>query len=210
MIGRRSVLAGLVLGSGMSSIGLGASCIVTPSQIEGPFYPVEFGELDADLTRIEGGSTRASGEVIEILGQVTDEKCKPLTGAVVEIWQANSIGRYAHPRDRGVERQLDPNFQGYGRIRLDKQGKYRFITIKPGSYPAMGSWVRPPHIHVRVTAKETSSFTTQMYFAGEQLNEADHLLQRLNLGERTSLIVPFDETREDGVKSGIFNVVLKV
>ena len=66
MIGRRSVLAGLVLGSGMSSIGLGASCIVTPSQVEGPFYPVEFGELDADLTRVEGGSTRASGEVIEI------------------------------------------------------------------------------------------------------------------------------------------------
>jgi protocatechuate 3,4-dioxygenase beta subunit len=210
MMDRRGLLVGLAAGSGALSLNslVHAGCLLTAQQVEGPFYPIEIGEQDRDLTHVAGGVSRALGEVVEISGKVIDERCNPVGGAMLEIWQANSMGRYFHPRDYQGDRPLDPNFQGYARLRTDEKGRYGFITVKPGSYEAMGSWVRPPHIHFCVRAPGNSSFTTQMYFAEEPLNETDYILQKLDLTQRRGLIVSLHKTRADGVKGGEFDLVV--
>ena len=146
-VSRRGVLAGLAFGAVTLTTGslAKAACTVTGYQVDGPFYPLTLPtEQDADLTHLAGGSGQASGEVIEVMGHVRDGECQPVPGCVIEVWQANTYGRYAHPLDQPKGRPLDPNFQGYARIATDKDGSYRFLTIKPGSYAAIGNWVRPP------------------------------------------------------------------
>ncbi|MEE8505163.1 MAG: protocatechuate 3,4-dioxygenase [Kiloniellales bacterium] len=209
-LSRRRLLTGLTAGVALLATGRGAraACALTAHQMDGPFYPVAVQENDWDLTRVSGGSGRAEGEVIEVTGQVLDAQCKPLAGCVIEVWQANVHGRYAHPRDRGEDRLLDPNFQGYARLPTDKNGNYRFVTITPGSYPAMGDWIRPPHIHFKVHAPFNPSVTTQMYFAGHPLNDKDLLLAPLGPAERAALEVSFDKVGADGVRRGIFNPIL--
>ena len=125
-----------------------------------------------------------------------------------QIWQANANGRYAHPRDGAEDRPLDPNFQDYARVLTDENGEYRFITIKPGSYTAMGPWLRPLHIHVHVGAPFNPSVTTQMYFAGDPHKADDRLLQELKPSQRSVLEVSFEQTKADGTKAGNFNLVL--
>ncbi len=100
---------------------------------------------------------------------------------------------------------MDPNFQGYARIATDKDGRYRFLTIIPGSYPAIGDWVRPRQIHFKVHAPFNPTVTTQMYFAGEPLNDKDLLLAPLSPEQRASLEVSFDTVRADGIRTGVFN-----
>ena len=209
-LARRRLLAGLTAGAALIAGGRAAraACALTAPQIDGPFYPVAIGEDDWDLTRVSGGSGRAEGEVIEVVGQVLDAQCKPLPGCVIEVWQANIHGRYSHPRDQGEDRPLDPNFQGYARVPADGEGRYRFLTIVPGSYPAMGDWVRPPHIHFKVHAPFNPSMTTQMYFAGHPLNDKDLLLAPLAPEQRAGLEVAFDDRGADGVRRGTFNPVL--
>jgi protocatechuate 3,4-dioxygenase beta subunit len=185
-----------------------AACALTPSQVAGPFYPQTIQDYDWDLTSVSGGTGRAEGEVIEVTGQVLDAKCQPLPGSVLEVWQANVHGRYNHPGDKLTDRPLDPNFQGYARIVADKVGRYRFLTIIPGSYPAIGDWVRPPHIHFKVHAPFNPSVTTQMYFAGEPLNDKDLLLAPLSSGQRAALEVSFDTVRADGIRTGVFNATI--
>lgn len=208
---RRTVLAGLGFGAVTLATGrlAGAACMATGHQIDGPFYPlVPPVEQDADLTQVPGGSGRAAGEVIEVIGQVRDVKCQPVPGCIIEVWQANAHGRYAHPRDEPKGRPLDANFQGYARIATDKEGFYRFLTIRPGSYAAIGDWIRPPHIHLTVHAPFNPSLTTQMYFAGDPLNEKDLLQTELSPEQRATLQVAFDTKRADGVRVGTFNLVL--
>ena len=207
---RRRLLAGLTAGAALIATGRAAkaACALTAPQIDGPFYPTAVQDFDWDLTRVSGGSGRAEGEVIEVIGQVLDAQCKPLPGCVVEVWQANVHGRYSHPRDRGDDRPLDPNFQGYARLPTDKEGRYRFVTIVPGSYAAMGDWVRPPHIHYKVHAPFNPSMTTQMYFAGHPLNDKDLLLAPLTPAQRAGLEISFDAKGADGIRRGTFNPVL--
>ena len=209
-LARRRLLAGLTAGAALIAGGRAAraACALTAPQIDGPFYPVAIGEDDWDLTRVSGGSGRAEGEVIEVVGQVLDAQCKPLPGCVIEVWQANVHGRYRHPRDRADDRPLDPNFQGYARLPTDKEGRYRFVTIVPGSYAAMGDWVRPPHIHYKVHAPFNPSMTTQMYFAGDPLNDKDLLLAPLTPAQRAGLEVAFEAKGADGIRRGTFNPVL--
>ncbi len=185
-----------------------AACAITRGQTEGPFYPVAIEDFDWDLTRVAGGSGRAEGEVIEVIGQIQDNKCRPLAGCEVEIWQANTHGRYRHPRDGPRGRPLDPNFQGYAKLTTDKDGRYRFLTIVPGPYPAMADWIRPPHIHFKVRAPFHSPVTTQMYFAGHALNDKDALLAPLSPAQRASLEVPFDKISANGIRTGTFNLTL--
>ena len=150
----------------------------TPGEIVGPFYPVlKPLDQDADLTMIAGKAGRAQGQVIHLTGRVLNVKGEPVQGARVEIWQANSHGRYTHSSDTNPA-PLDPNFDGFSVQFTDAEGRYRFKTIKPGAYPANPTWMRPPHIHFEVTGK-TNRLTTQMYFPGEPLNEKDILLQGL-------------------------------
>lgn len=129
-----------------------ASCFLpkTPSQPEGPFYPITpQSDKDTDLTRVEGLSGSAKGQIILVQGIVSDEKCIPIRGARVEIWQACATGRYNHPGDEsGLE--LDDHFQYWGIATTDAYGEYYFKTILPGSYPAGEGWIRPPHIHFKI------------------------------------------------------------
>ncbi|HET9231736.1 MAG TPA: hypothetical protein VFO00_10645, partial [Vitreimonas sp.] len=106
----------------------------TPTQVEGPFFPVDTAiERDADLTRLAGRSERALGQVIELAGRVIGTNGAPIGGARLELWQANAAGRYMHPRDTGAA-PLDPNFQGYALLQTDVAGRFNVVSIKPGAY----------------------------------------------------------------------------
>ncbi len=121
----------------------------------------------------------AQGQLIRIEGRILDEDGRPVRGAVVELWQANAAGRYRHALDRR-DAPLDPDFIGNGRVRADEEGRYGFLTIKPGAYPVPveDTWWRPPHVHVSVLGPSTlSRLVTQMYFPGDPLNEWDRILQ---------------------------------
>ncbi|NGP54131.1 protocatechuate 3,4-dioxygenase [Thioalkalivibrio sp. XN8] len=180
----------------------------TPRQSEGPFYPVhEQRDTDADMTHIEGHAARAVGEVVEVSGRVLDEEGNPIADALVDVWQANSHGRYAHERDRNPA-PLDEHFQGWARLMTDAEGRYRIHTIKPGAYPVRPDWSRPPHIHFKVARRGYHELTTQMYFAGDPLNERDLLLQSLSESGRDMLVVEFSSTASGDAQQGKFDIVL--
>ena len=127
------------------------------------------GELDHDLTRQHDGEP--IGERITVSGRVFDTEGKPLRNTLVEIWQANACGRYRHRWDR-FPAPLDPNFSGAGRCVTDDEGRYRFVTIKPGPYPwgnHYNAW-RPAHIHFSLLGRAFAQrLVTQMYFPGDPL-----------------------------------------
>lgn len=177
----------------------------TPREIEGPFYPVvDQADKDADLTRIGPGGAIAEGEIVRVEGRVLDQTGAPLAGAVVDIWQANAAGRYAHERDPNPA-PLDPKFQGWAIMTTDENGRYGFKTVKPGAYPASDDWWRPPHIHFKVARRGYRELTTQMYFDGEALNDIDHLLQEHDAKEQASVIAQ----RHAETGAYVFDVVLR-
>jgi protocatechuate 3,4-dioxygenase beta subunit len=162
----------------------------TPGQILGPFYPVAKPlDQDADLTAISGRNGRAVGEVIEVMGRIINRRGEPVAGARIEIWQANTHGRYTHPSDRNIA-PLDPNFEGYALLTTDNEGNYRFRSVKPGAYPEDSGTMRAPHIHFDVLGR-SNRLVTQMYFAGEPLNDKDRIIQTAG-ANRHRLIVPFE------------------
>jgi len=171
----------------------------TPAQTEGPFYPVDTQtERDWDLTQLNGRTRTAAGEKIYIIGHITDQNCDPVEGAVVEIWQAAASGRYNHPGDSsGLA--LDPDFQYWGRVLTDAEGRYLFKTIIPGDYPASSSWQRPPHIHYKVQKRGFRELTTQMYFGGHNLNDRDLILNAIPTVERAKVIVDMQEPGNDPI-----------
>ena len=196
---RRQLLEMAVALSGLTISGAASSLFAqdvkyrrTPNEVLGPFYPVVKPlDQDADLTIIAGGQERAQGKVIHLTGRVLNTKGEPVQGARVEIWQANTFGRYANPADQNLAAPIDPNFQGYGVQITDAEGRYRFKTIKPGPYPVdpkNPTWIRPPHIHFDVTGK-TSRMVTQLYFEGEALNEKDLLLQGLGARQNKESVI---------------------
>jgi protocatechuate 3,4-dioxygenase beta subunit len=147
-------------------------------ELSGPVFGVtDVTELDADLTRQHLGEPL--GERITVTGRVLDHAGRPVRGQLVEIWQANASGRYAHQRDQHPA-PLDPNFTGAGRCLTDDQGGYRFTTIKPGAYPWRNhdnAW-RPAHIHFSLFGTAfTQRLITQMYFPGDPLFPYDPILQ---------------------------------
>ena len=151
---------------------------LTPEQIMGPFYPISRPlDSDMDLTVIKGRQGRAQGKVIHLTGRVLNSKGEPVRGAKVELWQANTHGRYAHTTDTNPA-PLDPNFQGYGVQVTGAEGRYHFKTIKPGAYPVGPDLMRPPHIHFDVMGKN-DRLVTQLYFPGEPLNEKDDIFRDL-------------------------------
>ena len=151
---RREFLAaglGAAVATGIGGLTVKASTAdVTPPVEEGPFYPIhEQAERDFDLTRFNRTSERAEGELVIVEGQVLDDAGNPVADAFVDVWQANTWGRYHHEKDPNPAPR-DPNFQGWAQIVADKQGRYRLLTIKPGAYPVDKNWTRPPHIHFKV------------------------------------------------------------
>ncbi|HEY6469637.1 MAG TPA: protocatechuate 3,4-dioxygenase subunit beta [Candidatus Dormibacteraeota bacterium] len=140
---------------------------------------ITIGPLDHDLTRQHEGEPL--GERITISGAVRDEEGAPVAGALVEVWQANAAGRYAHVSDQHPA-PLDPNFSGAGRCLTDDEGRYHFITIKPGAYPWRNhpnAW-RPAHVHFSVFSDAFAQrLVTQMYFLGDPLLPLDPLFNAM-------------------------------
>ena len=146
------------------------------SELTGPLYGESaVGPLNNDLTRNATVNGEPLGERIIVIGRVLDDAGRPVPNALIEIWQANAAGRYRHHRDEHPS-PLDPNFSGAGRVLTDKQGEYRFTSIRPGAYPWLNhdnAW-RPPHIHFSVFGTQfISRLITQMYFPGDPLLPLD-------------------------------------
>lgn len=202
-----TALSGFALSGATRSL-LARSLEPTAGQIMGPFYPVlKPLDQDADLTVISGKPGRAKGQIIHLMGRVLDLDGKPIPDARIERWQANTYGRYDHPRDPNTA-PLDPNFQGYGVQHTDGQGRYRFKTIKPGPYPVSDAWTRTPHIHFDIRSR-TDRLVTQMYFPGEPLNEEDQLLQGASDQESllAKLMPPTEEMEADS-RIAVWDIVL--
>ncbi len=182
---RTGVAGGAVAGASVASAG---ELKRTPTETEGPFYPVVVQkDKDFDLTKIEGLEGAAKGDAIFIVGSVWDTEGNPVEDATVDLWQANAAGRYRHPHDENPA-PLDPSFQGWAILSSGKDGKFKVKTVKPGAYPASEGWNRPPHIHFKVTKKGYTELTTQMYFPGEVLNDKDLILKKETKEGRESLI----------------------
>lgn len=136
---------------------------------------------ELDMTRLGPDLPRAEGTPIEVTGTVTDENGRPLRGVLLEIWNANTHGRYAHVEDHSGLK-LDPYFLGLGRVLTDDSGGYRFWTIEPGAYlarPDIGRW-RPKHVHLSLRGGG-ARLITQMYFAGDPHNDGDPM--RILMGD---------------------------
>ncbi len=154
----------------------------TPSQTEGPFYPVALpADTDFDLLRT-GSVAYGKGQPAWLEGVVTDTRGVPVSGAVVEIWQCDQDGHYHHPGDGG---KADPAFQGFGRVAVGKDGRYRFRTLKPAPYSG-----RTPHIHVKVRLDRQELLTTQFYVQGDPGNARDSLWRRLGEQGQAALTKP--------------------
>ena len=181
----------------------------TSEQVLGPFYPVHLpADQDADLTIIAGKEGRALGQVLYLSGRVINVRGEPVADAELEIWQANAAGRYAHSSDRNPA-PLDPNFEGYAKIRTGPDGGYRLKTIKPGAYPATPTSTRPPHIHFDVKSR-ANRLVTQMYFEGEALNDKDEILQ--SASRKEGLIARYStpsSQQELNALVAVWNIVLR-
>ncbi len=204
--GAGTLAAGYIVGLAGAANAVAAE--KTPAQPEGPFYPVRDQlDKDADMTRVAGRTASALGAPILLSGKVVDVATgQPLVGALVEFWQACESGKYNHPRDPN-NAPLDPNFQYWAQVVTDSDGRFGLKTIKPGAYPAGGGWVRPPHIHVKVHKAGYPSLTTQLYFAGDEYNDADQILGRLTPAQRDLVTVDFKED-QSGVVRGDWTVYL--
>ena len=164
------------------------------TEVTGPLLGAErVTAADADLTRRHGGEPL--GERIILTGRVLDSGGRPVPDTLVEIWQANSSGRYAHGVD-DHDAPLDPNFDGAGRCMTDSEGRYRFVTIKPGAYPwknHLNAW-RPAHVHFSLFGRAfTQRLITQMYFPGDPLFAQDPIFNSVpDPKARERMIARFD------------------
>ncbi|MGY8768294.1 MAG: dioxygenase family protein [Pirellulales bacterium] len=178
----------------------------TPQETAGPFYPVMAQkDKDFDLTKIEGHKKSAKGQAVFIQGQILDTDGNPVEDATVDLWQANAAGKYRHPHDPNSA-PIDEDFQGWAIVPSGKKGKFQFKTIIPGAYPATKTWMRPPHIHFKVSKRGYDEMVTQMYFPGHKLNEPDRLLNRKTAAEQKMMIA----TKLDGdIETYSYNIVLQ-
>ncbi|SCK38568.1 protocatechuate 3,4-dioxygenase beta subunit [Variovorax sp. HW608] len=185
---RRAVAAALI---GMPALWLGARAqtpptrrMLTPAQTEGPFYPVEIPkDSDYDLLRNGDRPPYATGHPAWVEGTVTDIAGRPVAGAQVEIWQCDEAGHYHHPGDGN---RADAAFQGFGRVTVGADGRYRFHTIRPVPYSG-----RTAHIHVKVKLDRRELLTTQLYVAGDPGNARDGIWRSLDESARAAVTVPF-------------------
>jgi len=156
----------------------------TTSQTVGPYFSI-------GLTRrnkVDLASPGVSGERITIVGRVLDGDGNAVPDALIEIWQANSHGKYAHPED-DQKKPLEPGFDGYGRIPTDENGRFSFTTVKPGAVPGPNGKDQAPHIAVSVFARGLlRRLVTRIYFPDEPANTGDFVLNLVEPGRRGTLI----------------------
>ncbi len=180
--------------------------------VAGPVFGDEALEpLDNDLTRQHEGEPL--GERIVVTGRVLDEDGRPVRNALVEVWQANAAGRYRHSVDRHPA-PLDPNFSGAGRCLTDDEGRYRFVTVKPGAYPwgnHPNAW-RPSHVHFSLFGRQfTERLVTQMYFPGDPLLPHDPIFHAVRDPRARELLVArldLDVTEPDWALGFVWDIVL--
>ena len=146
----------------------------SPLDTSGPAFPKRFvKQSEADLT--QWGKGAPLGEKMILVGRVLDDAGRPVRSALVELWQCNAAGRYAHPVDQH-DAPLDPNFLGRGQVLTDDAGEFRFVTIKPGAYPWRNhpfGW-RPAHLHFSLFGSTNAErLITQMFFPGDPLLPID-------------------------------------
>src|SRR5688500_12172722 len=166
-ISRRNLVLGGAALVGFAAAARAQKLVPTSGQDLGPFYPVvRPRDEDADLTRLRGARGVARGEPINVIGRVVDLRGQPVRGVRLELWQAHDVR---------ADAALDPNFQGYAALITDRDGRFKFRTIKPAAYKIPGD-VRTPHIHFDVHGR-SERLVTQMYFPGEPLNERDFILR---------------------------------
>ncbi len=165
----------------------------TLTELTGPvFGHGAVSALDHDLTRQHAGEPLGQRIIVE--GRVLDESGRPVPSTLIEVWQANAAGRYAHKSD-GWNAPLDPNFSGGGRTLTDSDGRYRLVSIRPGAYPwgnHHNAW-RPAHIHFSLFGQAfLSRLVTQMYFPGDPLFALDPIYNSVPEGARDRLISQLD------------------
>jgi protocatechuate 3,4-dioxygenase, beta subunit len=197
-------LAAAVLLPAARAMGQPAALAPTPSQPEGPFYPKTIpADHDSDLTRIVGRAAQASGTPLYFSGRVLARDARPIVNARVELWQCDVHGRYHHAGDDTGPR--DDNFQGYGLVTTDGDGRYAFKTIRPVPYSG-----RTPHLHVRVRPVGGEPLTTQIYIAGDSA-DGDFVLAGTpaDARERLTMVLAPAAARESGALAGSFDFVIR-
>jgi len=185
----------------------------TLSEVTGPTdrWDRLMGTALADLTTQHKGTPL--GQRIIVTGRVLDETGRPVPNTVLEVWQANAAGRYIHIKDQW-DAPIDPNFTGAGRVITDEQGRYRFITIRPGAYPwgnHKNAW-RPAHIHLSLLGPAFATrLVTQLYFPDDPLIEIDPIANAVPLPYRQRLVCRFDiaSTQPNWALGYLFDIVLK-
>ena len=185
----------------------------TLTEVTGPLLgDGRVGELDHDLTRQHVGEPQ--GQRIIVHGRVLDGDGRPVPRTLVEVWQTNAAGRYAHDRDQHPA-PLDPNFTGVGRCLTDDQGGFRFVTVQPGAYPWKNhpnAW-RPAHIHFSLFGRAFAQrLITQMYFPGDPLFEFDPIFNSIrDQRARERLVSSFDlsETVPEWALAYRWDIVLR-
>ncbi len=182
------------------------------TETTGPLLTGDIGPNDHDLTRQHAGEPL--GQRIIVSGQVRDADGRPVPDALVEVWQANAAGRYAHARDTWPA-PLDPNFTGGGRVVTGPDGSYSFTTVRPGAYPwgnHRNAW-RPAHIHFSLFGRAfTQRLVTQMYFPDDPLLAFDPIFTAVpDAAARQRMVSAFDmdATRPDWALAFRFDIVLR-
>jgi len=156
----------------------------TTSQTVGPYFAIGLTRLKRDNLAPLG----VTGERVVIAGRVLDGDGNPVPDALIELWQANAHGKYAHPDDP-QSKPLEPGFHGYGRVPTDEQGRFQFTTIKPGPVPGPDGKQQAPHIAVSVFSRGLERrLVTRIYFPGEPANESDYALRLVPAERRSTLI----------------------
>jgi protocatechuate 3,4-dioxygenase, alpha subunit len=156
----------------------------TSSQTIGPFLHIGTDWLVTDNLAGPG----VTGEKVIVEGRIVDGDGKGVGDAIVEIWQANSHGRYAHPEDT-QEKPLEPAFKGFGRVTTNDDGRFAFTTIKPGRVPAAGGGMQAPHLNVAIFMRGMlKHLFTRIYFPGDSANAEDPVLAIVPAARRDTLV----------------------
>jgi protocatechuate 3,4-dioxygenase alpha subunit len=156
----------------------------TTSQTVGPFFKIGLQWLEQSSL----ASSVATGERVKIQGRVLDGDGVSVPDAILEVWQANSHGKYAHPED-AQDKPLDPPFTGFGRIPVDETGTFQFVTIKPGSVPGPEGAAQAPHLLVSIFMRGLlKRLVTRIYFPDDERNASDPILNLVDPARRATLI----------------------
>jgi protocatechuate 3,4-dioxygenase alpha subunit len=156
----------------------------TASQTVGPFFHIGMEKLL--ISDIAGPG--AKGERLSIQGRVLDGDGKPVPDAILEFWQANAVGKYAHPAD-AQSKPVDPKFNGFGRVATGADGSFSVSTIKPGAAPGAQGAMQAPHIAVSIFMRGMlKRAVSRIYFPGEAANANDPVLLLVPADRRTTLI----------------------